>query len=54
VKIGFIITDINKSPVSSKEDVDRAFAKASSKKPILIEGVYPNGEWSYYIVKPGV
>lgn len=54
VKIGFIITDINKSPVSSKEDVDRAFAKASSKKPILIEGVYPNGEWSYYIVKPGL
>jgi serine protease Do len=54
VKIGFIITDINKSAVSSKEDVERAFSKANSKKPILIEGVYPNGEWSYYIVKPGV
>jgi len=54
VKIGFIITDINKTAVSSKEDVDRAFAKTSSKKPILIEGVYPNGEWSYYVIKPGV
>jgi S1-C subfamily serine protease len=53
VKIGFIITDINKMAVSSKEDVDRAFNGASSKKPILIEGVYPNGEWSYYVLKPG-
>jgi S1-C subfamily serine protease len=52
VKVGFIITDINKVSVSSKEDVDRAFARASSKKPILIEGVYPNGEWSYYVLKP--
>lgn len=52
VKVGFIITDINKTSVSSKEDVERAFSKASSKKPILIEGVYPNGEWSYYVIKP--
>jgi serine protease Do len=53
VKIGFIITDINKMAISSKEDVDRAINSASSKKPILIEGVYPNGEWSYYVLKPG-
>ena len=53
VKIGFIITDINKTSVSSKEDVERVFARASSKKPILIEGLYPNGEWSYYVIKPG-
>jgi serine protease Do len=52
VKIGFIITDINKMAISSREDIDRAINSASSKKPILIEGVYPNGEWSYYVLKP--
>jgi serine protease Do len=52
MKVGFIITDINKIPVSSKEDVDKAFTQASHRKPILIEGVYPNGEWSYYVLKP--
>ena len=52
VKIGFIITDINKMPISSKEDINRAFNSASSRKPILIEGVYPNGEWDYYVLKP--
>jgi serine protease Do len=52
VKIGFIITDINKMAISSKEDIDRAFNSASSKKPILIEGIYPNGDWMYYVIKP--
>ena len=52
IKIGFIITDVNKTSVSSKEDIDRAFMQSNSKKPILIEGVYPNGEYSYYILKP--
>ena len=52
VKIGFIITDINKVPISSKEDVDRAFNSAASDKPILIEGVYPNGQLAYYVLKP--
>jgi S1-C subfamily serine protease len=52
VKIGFIITDINKMAISSKEDIDRAFNSASSKKPILIEGIYPNGDWMYYVLKP--
>lgn len=52
VKIGFIITEINKVGVSSKEDVERVFASASGKKSIFIEGVYPNGEWTYYVIKP--
>jgi serine protease Do len=52
VKIGFIITDINKNAISSKEDVDRAINGANSKKPILIEGVYPNGDSTYYFLKP--
>ena len=52
VKIGFIITDVNKMSVSSKEDIERAFMQTNNKKPVLIEGVYPNGEYSYYVLKP--
>ena len=52
MKIGFIITDVNKVSVSSKEDIERVFMQSSDKKPILIEGVYPNGEYSYYVLKP--
>ncbi len=52
LKIGFIITDVNKISVSSKEDIERVFLQSASKKPILIEGVYPNGEYSYYVLKP--
>jgi len=51
VKIGFIITDINKSSVSSVEDVKRVLSQSSNKKPILVEGVYPGGEWTYYVFK---
>lgn len=52
VKIGFIITDINKMSVSSKEDIERVFMQSNNKKPVLIEGVYPNGEYTYYVLKP--
>jgi serine protease Do len=52
MKSGFIITEINKVAVTSKDDVDKALAQSSHKKPILIEGVYPSGEWSYYVLKP--
>ncbi|MCL6101304.1 MAG: Do family serine endopeptidase [Bacteroidetes bacterium] len=52
MKIGFIITDVNKVPVSSKEDIERAFRQSSNKKPILIEGLYPDGKYAYYILAP--
>ncbi len=52
IKVGFIITDVNKTSVSSKEDIERIFMQTNNKKPILIEGVYPNGEYSYYVLKP--
>jgi serine protease Do len=52
MKVGFIITDVNKTSVSSKEDIERAFNQAQNKKPVLIEGLYPNGEYSYYVLKP--
>ena len=51
VKIGFIITDINKIAVSSVEDIKRALSQSNNKKPILVEGVYPSGEWTYYVFK---
>ena len=51
VKIRFIITDINKSSVSSVEDIKRALSQSSNKKPVLVEGVYPGGEWTYYVFK---
>lgn len=51
IKIGFIITDINKTSVSSVEDIKRALAQSNNRKPILVEGVYPNGDWTYYVFK---
>ena len=52
MKIGFIITDVNKIAVSSKEDIERVFIQSNNKKPLLIEGLYPNGDYSYYVLKP--
>ena len=54
LKEGFIITEINKMPVSSKEDVARMYMRSDDKKPMLIEGLYPNGEYAYYVTKPQV
>jgi len=51
VKVGFIITDINKSSVSSVEEIKRVLSQSSNKKPVLVEGVYPGGEWTYYVFK---
>lgn len=51
VKIGFIITDINKIAVSSVEDIKRALSQSHNNKPVLVEGVYPGGEWTYYVFK---
>jgi serine protease Do len=52
VKEGFIITEINKIPVGSKEDVDRVYMRSDNKKPILIEGFYPDKGYAYYVLKP--
>ena len=51
VKIGFIITDINKTSVSSVEDIKRVLSQSSNRKPVLVEGVYPNGDWTYYVFR---
>jgi Do/DeqQ family serine protease len=52
LKEGFIITEINKMPVSSKEDVARMYMRSDNNKPMLIEGFYSNGEYAYYVTKP--
>lgn len=52
VKDGFIVTDINKQAVNSKDDIENIFMQTSSKEPVLIEGVYPDGKYAYYILKP--
>ncbi len=54
LKEGFIITEINKMPVSSEADVDRIYMRSDNKKPILIEGFYPDGGYAYYVMKPQV
>ena len=49
VRPGFIITDVNKTSVGSVEDIKRIIAQTSDRKPVLIEGVYPDGKWTYYV-----
>jgi len=49
VRAGFIITDVNKIGVGNVEDIKRIISQSGSKKPILIEGVYPDGKWAYYV-----
>ena len=49
VRPGFIITDVNKMTVENVEDIKRIVEQTSDKKPILIEGVYPDGKWAYYV-----
>lgn len=52
MKTGFIITEINKIPVSSKEDIERVYMRSDSKKPILVEGFYADKGYAYYVIKP--
>lgn len=52
VQEGFIITEINKIPVGSKEEVNRVYMRSDNKKPILVEGFYPDKGYAYYVIKP--
>ncbi len=49
VRPGFIITDVNKISVGSVEDIKRIISQTNDKKPVLIEGIYPDGKWTYYV-----
>lgn len=49
VKKGYIITRINRTPVSSVSDV-QSILNTLAGEPALIEGIYPNGVVAYYAV----
>jgi len=46
IREGFIITTIDKNPVSTPEELKEVLD--NKKGGILIEGVYPNGSRAYY------
>lgn len=46
VREGFIITEIDRKPIKSMEDINKVLK--GKKGGILVEGVYPNGIRAYY------
>ena len=48
VKQGFIITQIDRNPVSEIDDVANILSNVSGG--VLIEGIYPNGVVAYYAI----
>lgn len=48
VREGFIITEIDKTPVRSKEDIKNLLV--GKRGGVLIEGVYPSGQRAYYAI----
>lgn len=48
IKTGFVITYVNQIPVSSAYEINRIIK--TSKRAVMVEGVYPNGELVYYAV----
>ncbi|HPF51971.1 MAG TPA: Do family serine endopeptidase [Draconibacterium sp.] len=51
IKKGFIITAVNKKPVNDVNDFKREIGNA--RGGIFLEGVYPNGEYAYYVLPAG-
>ncbi len=47
IKEGFIITQIDKYPVNTQEEILSVIEKAKGSG-VLIEGIYPNGQKAYY------
>ncbi|MEO9474315.1 MAG: Do family serine endopeptidase [Cyclobacteriaceae bacterium] len=47
IKEGFIVTKIDRKPINSAEDLTASLESARGEG-LLIEGIYPNGEKSYY------
>ena len=48
VREGFIITEIDKSPIRSSEDIRNSLG--NKRGGVLIEGVYPNGQRAYFAI----
>lgn len=47
IREGFIITGINKTPITNIDDLKEILKQSSGG--VLIEGIYPNGEKAYYV-----
>jgi S1-C subfamily serine protease len=50
VRDGFLITSLDKKPITSPEQLERIIA--ATKGGALIEGQYPNGKKAYYALAP--
>lgn len=48
VRKGFIITEIDKSPIRSAEDIKNALKNKTGG--VLIEGIFPNGQRAYFAI----
>ncbi len=48
VPVGFIITEIDKTPIRSAEDIK--IALKNKKGGVLIEGIFPNGQRAYFAI----
>jgi len=49
IRDGFIITSVNDKPVNSVGDIRAIISEVEPKGRILINGVYPNGQVTYYV-----
>ena len=49
IRNGFIITAVNDKPVHSTSDIQAIINTVEPKGRILINGVYPNGQVTYYV-----
>jgi len=48
IREGFIITEIDKTPIRSSNDINNLLSEKHGG--VLIEGVYPNGQRNYYAI----
>ena len=48
IREGFIITEIDKNPIRSANDINNLLS--GKRGGVLIEGVYPNGQRNYYAI----
>jgi serine protease Do len=51
IKKGFIITAVNKKPINEVNDFKREIG--NGRGGIFLEGVYPDGEYAYYVLPAG-
>jgi len=46
---GFIIVEVDRTPVNSVEDLKVILKRHPEGRPVLVEGVYPDGKWTYFV-----